>query len=337
MHAAQGKLRASALLLRCPHYTPLPTLTYYALRRLEENRSKVRRPGPPRIALDMMSYEEWLARILDAAQGIASRKFQEEAWFPGGKVVSSPDEVYQILMEDCTADLFFETYGTTFSTKQMEFWNELRSRLERYYDNMPRHPDARRVLDDPGWGLVRQAAKRFLRAFDSSGKNQIPLDTSIPTCKLPPDLQSSPTIGADPMASRREFLQIGVAALALPISVRGISPAIEGLAGEPARVPLYKAVFDERFPASRKFAEEAKSLGVATQGMKGDITDFWFNDLYFRWKQGPAAIAGLTAHGPIFCLEDWRGTSACASSFAPTIATARMARSSTPSPARRAC
>ncbi len=105
------------------------------------------------------------------------------------------------------------------------------------------------------------------------------------------------------MASRREFLQIGVAALALPISARGVSPAIAGLAGEPARVPLYKVVFDERFPASRKFADEAKSLGVSIHGMKGDITALWFHDLYARWKQGPAAIAGLTAHGPIFCLE----------------------------------
>ena len=105
------------------------------------------------------------------------------------------------------------------------------------------------------------------------------------------------------MASRREFLQIGVAALALPISARGISPAIAGLAGEPARVPLYKIVFDERFPASRGFAEEAKSLRVPIHGMKGDITEFWYHDLYARWKQGPAAIAGLTAHGPIFCLE----------------------------------
>ena len=105
------------------------------------------------------------------------------------------------------------------------------------------------------------------------------------------------------MASRREFLQIGVAALALPISARGISPAIAELAGEPARVPLYKVVFDQRFPASRRFADEAKTLGLSVHGMKGDITDFWFNDLYYRWKQGPAAIAGLTAHGPIFCLE----------------------------------
>jgi hypothetical protein len=106
------------------------------------------------------------------------------------------------------------------------------------------------------------------------------------------------------MASRREFLQIGVAALALPISARGgISPAISALTSEPESVPLYKVVFDERFPASRRFAEEAKRLGAPVHGTKGDITDLWFNDLYARWKQGPAAIAGLTAHGPIFCLE----------------------------------
>jgi hypothetical protein len=33
------------------------------------------------------------------------------------------------------------------------------------------------------------------------------------------------------------------------------------------------------------------------------MTDLWFHDLYARWKKGPAAVAGLTAHGPIFCLE----------------------------------
>ena len=106
------------------------------------------------------------------------------------------------------------------------------------------------------------------------------------------------------MASRREFLQIGVAALALPMAAQGgISPAISALSGEPESEPLYKVVFDERFPASRRFADEAKSLGAPVHGMKGDITDLWFNDLYFRWKEGPVAIAGLTAHGPIFCLE----------------------------------
>lgn len=104
------------------------------------------------------------------------------------------------------------------------------------------------------------------------------------------------------MASRREFLQMGVAALALPISAHAaLSPSL--LDGEPAATPLYKVVFDERFSSSRAFAEEAERLGVSVHGIKGDMTDLWYHDLYARWKKGPAAIAGLTAHGPIFCLE----------------------------------
>ncbi|HKV04208.1 MAG TPA: hypothetical protein VJO53_03755 [Candidatus Acidoferrales bacterium] len=106
------------------------------------------------------------------------------------------------------------------------------------------------------------------------------------------------------MASRREFLQIGVAALALPISARNsVSPVVPEHDAEPAPTPLYKAVFDERFTASRLFGETVQRLGVPVHAIRGDITDLWFHDLYARWKQGPAAIAGLTGHGPIFCLD----------------------------------
>jgi hypothetical protein len=37
--------------------------------------------------------------------------------------------------------------------------------------------------------------------------------------------------------------------------------------------------------------------------MSGDMTSFWYDDLYHRWQLGSAAIAGLTAHGALFCLE----------------------------------
>jgi len=104
------------------------------------------------------------------------------------------------------------------------------------------------------------------------------------------------------MASRREFLQVGFAALTLPISARAaFSPAASPLTG--AATPLYKVVFDERFPASVEFGEQAKKLGASVHRIKGDITSLWYHDLYHRWNQSPVAIAGLTAHGPIFCLE----------------------------------
>jgi hypothetical protein len=104
------------------------------------------------------------------------------------------------------------------------------------------------------------------------------------------------------MASRREFLQIGVAALALPISARaGVKST--GAPGESAPAQLYKVIYDERHASGRAFASEVKRLGASLQAMKGDITDFWFNELDARWKKEPVAVAGLTEHGPLFCLE----------------------------------
>jgi hypothetical protein len=113
----------------------------------------------------MMSYEMWLNRILDAASNIGSRDFQENAWFAGGSAVSSPNEIYLTLMEDYTFDLFFEMYGKSFTNEQVRNWEALRSRLEAYYDKLPKNPDARCVLDDPEWDIVRQSARSFVDAF----------------------------------------------------------------------------------------------------------------------------------------------------------------------------
>ena len=68
-------------------------------------------------------------------------------------------------------------------------------------------------------------------------------------------------------------------------------------------LPLYKVVYDVRFPQSVSFAQRAQQLGVATHAIEGDMTSFWYDDLYHRWRQDPVAIAGLTAHGPMFCFE----------------------------------
>ena len=106
------------------------------------------------------------------------------------------------------------------------------------------------------------------------------------------------------MANRREFLQAGLTALAVPLAARtALSPELSILAGQAAVTPLYKVIFDERFAACRAFATEAQNLGATVHAIRADMTSLWYEDLYARWKQGPAAIAGLTAYGAFFCLE----------------------------------
>jgi len=102
------------------------------------------------------------------------------------------------------------------------------------------------------------------------------------------------------MASRREFLQAGIAASVLPMAVAGANPA-PGKRDHAA--DFYKVIFDERFPPSVAFGAEWKARGAAVHAIRGDITDLWFHDLDQQWKKQPVPIAGLTAHGPLFCLE----------------------------------
>ena len=101
------------------------------------------------------------------------------------------------------------------------------------------------------------------------------------------------------MTSRREILKAGVAASALPLAAGALAAP-----GEHAEVvALYKVLYDTRFPDSVAFARRAAEHGHAVHAMQGDMTRFWYDDLHHRWRQGPAAIAGLTAHGALFCLE----------------------------------
>jgi hypothetical protein len=101
--------------------------------------------------------------------------------------------------------------------------------------------------------------------------------------------------------TRREFLQTGLVASLLPWAIPGTALARHDIALDVAGI--YKVVVDVSFAAGAAFADDAEQLGAGLVRITGDITDFWFHDLSLRWKQSPVPIAGLTAHGPLFCLE----------------------------------
>ena len=111
------------------------------------------------------------------------------------------------------------------------------------------------------------------------------------------------------MTTRRDFLQMALTAPLLPASLR--LPSSDGRtdslsAHAQAQIgPLYTVLCDERFLESVAFAEEMSKGGTPVTRFRGDITDFWYLDLSQRWKVDPVAIAGVTTHGPLFCLERW--------------------------------
>ena len=68
--------------------------------------------------------------------------------------------------------------------------------------------------------------------------------------------------------------------------------------------PLLGVVYDTRFAESVAFARRSAALGVQVHAINGDMTRLWFDVIYHRWQQQPTALAGLTAHGPMFCFAE---------------------------------
>jgi hypothetical protein len=103
------------------------------------------------------------------------------------------------------------------------------------------------------------------------------------------------------MTSRRDMLRAGIAASTLPFAApaAGLAAAFGDFG-----LDVYEVLYDTRFPASVEFARRAAANGQRIVATNGDITRVWYDDLYHRWRAGPAAVAGLTAHGALFCLAE---------------------------------
>ena len=101
------------------------------------------------------------------------------------------------------------------------------------------------------------------------------------------------------MTSRREFVQAATLIAAAPMATA------EAARAGPSSGPLeiHRAIYDERFPAARAFAVDARRRGWAVSAIRGDVTDIWFHDLALAWKSAPTPIAGLTQDNSLFCLE----------------------------------
>jgi len=96
------------------------------------------------------------------------------------------------------------------------------------------------------------------------------------------------------MANRREVLTGGAAMSALPVA---------GLAGPPAAAETqpYKLLVDTRFAEGR--AAAARTVLPVAALADGDVPGFWARELAPRWRDGPAALSGVTTAETLHCLE----------------------------------
>jgi hypothetical protein len=99
---------------------------------------------------------------------------------------------------------------------------------------------------------------------------------------------------------RRRFVQSAIQGAA---ALTAIALPARPAAARAAAMRFHRVIFDSDFRQSRLFGVRAESLGALMHGIRGDVTDFWYDDLYHRWRLSPAPIAGMTGFKSLFVLE----------------------------------
>jgi hypothetical protein len=110
--------------------------------------------------------ERWIANLLEAAKIISNRQYQETRWLADDALAwETPDEAICTL-DDCVLDGFIEQFAESFSPAQVKAAIEFRDELDRYSSATPLQDfEARKVLADPAWEVVRSRASDFIQAF----------------------------------------------------------------------------------------------------------------------------------------------------------------------------
>jgi len=106
------------------------------------------------------------------------------------------------------------------------------------------------------------------------------------------------------MYNRRAFIQGSAAASSAAVLAASLGAWPAGAsAAASSRIDFYKVVFDREHPAALAFGQAARNSGLAAQAIGRDVTALWYDDLSYRWRQGPAAIAGMTPARVANCLQ----------------------------------
>jgi hypothetical protein len=113
----------------------------------------------------MMSYEQWLDYILEIVRAVASREHQEKLWLGPRPEINWVGDLYNDLSEEFFDD-FFKRYSDGFTVEQLTSWDQFKKRFEKYGESLPPYPDPQLVIADPEWQKVREAAARFVAAFE---------------------------------------------------------------------------------------------------------------------------------------------------------------------------
>lgn len=119
------------------------------------------------IELDM-NLDDWKQNINETIAEIASREYQESAWFGKTNLVSSPVELLCNLFDDYQFDDYLVINSKNMTESQRTIGELLREKLNSFSEKIDNFPKPEEVIDHPEWQEIRELASKFIEEGDWS-------------------------------------------------------------------------------------------------------------------------------------------------------------------------
>ena len=116
--------------------------------------------------------ERWIRNLLEAAQLISNREYQETRWLAQDALAWETPVEAICMLDDSVLDGFIEQFADSFSSAQAEAASGFRNAVDRYCEGNP-HLEPKQVLADPAWETVRAKAQIFIQAFKGTWPKSI--------------------------------------------------------------------------------------------------------------------------------------------------------------------
>jgi hypothetical protein len=115
-----------------------------------------------------MDLDKWKRNIIKTLEQIASRKYQESAWFGKSSIVSSPEELLCTLFDDYQFEDFFIMSKKNMTESQRIIGELLLEKLNSFSEKIGDFPKPEEVIDHPEWQEIRELARKFIEEGDWS-------------------------------------------------------------------------------------------------------------------------------------------------------------------------
>jgi isocitrate dehydrogenase kinase/phosphatase len=112
-----------------------------------------------------VNIEAWRKVVEQGVDGLADEELQRRAWFGIGPEQSSPEETINQFLGDAAIREFLSRKDTGLNDLQIESGRTLIKLTEELLKEMPKDRkfiDPSKLIDDPRWKKIREAATRFL-------------------------------------------------------------------------------------------------------------------------------------------------------------------------------